>query len=184
MNSYPTDRTFVRAAADAIRRSGHIAILMEDFPAASSQPASYCQQQVRRCDVYVGVIGFRYGSLVTEGMHGDGGAVMPEAGAPSAMFSEVPPAGAPAVSYTELEFLTAAQSGIPRLLFLLDDETPIPRRLSDSNLDLVDAFRARLRAAGVIVGSFRTADRLETQVTFALTQLLHRGAVDLDLLLD
>ncbi|WP_232291931.1 DUF4062 domain-containing protein [Frankia sp. QA3] len=185
MNRYPADRAFVRAAADAVRRSGHIAISMEDFTAVSRLPASYCQEQVRRCDVYIGVIGFRYGSLVTGGLHGDGTAVARKsgtalpAGDPSGWTGS--PAGPPsrtAVSYTELEFLTAVESGIPRLVFLLHEDTPIPRSLTDRNLELVEAFRERLRSAGVTVGTFRTADSLEAQVTLALTQLRHSGEVD------
>nr|WP_308203305.1 DUF4062 domain-containing protein [Frankia gtarii] len=177
MNTYPADRAFVRAASDAVRRSGHIAISMEDFPAVSSLPASFCQEQVRECDVYIGVIGFRYGSLVAGGLHGDGTAVgavsatIAPQGDPSGRSDAAGPPRRTAVSYTELEFLTAVESGIPRLLFLLHEDTPIPRSLTDRNLDLVDDFRARLRSAGVTVGTFRTADSLEAQVTRALTHL-------------
>nr|WP_255354351.1 DUF4062 domain-containing protein [Frankia sp. ACN1ag] len=189
MNRYPADRAFVRAASDAVRRSGHIAISMEDFTAVSKVPASFCQEQVRGCDVYIGVIGFRYGSLVAGGLHGDGTAAAGEpatgrpAGDPAGFPG--PPAGLPhptPVSYTELEFLTAVETGIPRLLFLLHEDTPIPRSLTDRDLELVEAFRERLRSAGVTVGTFRTADNLEAQVTLALTQLIRHGEVDAALL--
>jgi hypothetical protein len=51
------------------------------------------RQRVRECEIYVAVVGFRYGSLV---------------------------AGA-ALSYTELEFQEATVAGKPRLVFLLDE---------------------------------------------------------------
>src|SRR6185437_9162858 len=84
------------------------------------------------CDVYVGVLGTRYGSPVRR---------------------------RPELSYTELEFGTATKAGLERLVFLLDTEageTGIP---ASGLIDLEfgarqEQFRRRVRDAGVVTQSF------------------------------
>ena len=80
-------------AERAISAAGHVIVDMADFPAADHPAAQLCAERVRGCDVYVGVLGTRYGSPVRD---------------------------KPEVSYTELEFDTATAAGLPRLVFLLD----------------------------------------------------------------
>ena len=72
------------AVERAVSAAGHVIVDMADFPAADQVPAQLCAERVRGCDVYVGVLGTRYGSPVRD---------MPE------------------VSYTELEFDTATEAG-------------------------------------------------------------------------
>jgi WD40 repeat protein len=90
---FPKGRSFVAVAKDAIRRAGHVAVEMSDFPAYPESPAELCRERVASCDVYVGLLGFRYGSLVRDER---------------------------TISYTELEFTAA--SGMPRLAFLLNPD--------------------------------------------------------------
>jgi tetratricopeptide (TPR) repeat protein len=139
----PAGRSFVQAALDAVVRAGLVPVDMRYFAAGEQKPADYCRQRVRGCDVYVGVVGFRYGSIVP----------------------------GTAVSYTELEFAEAGAAGLPRLVFLLADASQLPADLSDTDRGAVDAFRRRLRAAGLIVREFTSAANLELEVFHALTAL-------------
>ena len=122
---------------------------MAYFPARDQKPADYCQAQVLGCDVFLGLVGFRYGSPVRD---------------------------RPELSYTELEFETATTAGIPRLVFLLDERAPVPhadfhdRRYGDRQ----EGFRQRLQDSGVVTARFRTAEDLETAVLQALFDLRER----------
>jgi len=117
--AFPERRSFVDAVWAAVRRAGGVAIDMADFGARDEASAEVCRAEVLSCDVYVGVIGFRYGQLVPE----------PD----------------DEVSYTEFEFRVARQARIPRLLFLLDEATAtVPVGLVDVDRSRVDQFRQRL----------------------------------------
>ena len=107
LRQYPPDRSFAAAAEQAVTRAGGVVLDMAYFPAREDKPADYRRAQVRQADVYAGIIGFRYGSPVTD---------------------------EPDRSYTELEFESATRLGLPRLVFLLDEDAvlPLPRNwLSD-----------------------------------------------------
>ena len=131
-------------------RAGHAIADMAYFPVRDQKPAEYCRAQVRDCDVYVGLIGLRYGTPVRD---------------------------QPEVSYTELEFDAATEASLPRLVFLLDEEqeVPIPARwLLNSDPDLrarQRAFRARLRDSGMVTGTFSSPQQLGLLVLRALTDL-------------
>ena len=90
---FPSDRSFVQAALDAVGRAGMAPVDMRYFAAGDDSPADYCRRRVRECEIYVAIVGLQYGTYVP----------------------------AEQVSYTELEFLAAGEAGLPRLVFLLDD---------------------------------------------------------------
>ena len=90
---FPAGMSYIGAVKAAISACGHVIVDMAEFPAADQPPAELCIGRVRSCDVYVGVLGIRYGSPVRD---------------------------QPEVSYTELEFDTATEAGLDRLVFLLD----------------------------------------------------------------
>ena len=146
LSTFPAERSFVQVALDGVSRAGRAYVDMRYFAAREGQPADYCRERVRGCGVYVGVIGFRYGSMVP-GLD---------------------------VSYTELEFLTAGEAGIPRLVFLLDERTPLPLSMVDHDRTAAEGFRQRLQDAGVIVGRFSSPSELDLGVYQALTELLDR----------
>src|SRR5215831_5755881 len=91
LRRHPAPRSFAAAAEAAVVRAGHAVSDMAYFAARDTGCADLCARMVRRSDVYVGIVGVRYGSVVP---------------------------GRPDRSYIELEFDAATELGIPRLIFL------------------------------------------------------------------
>ena len=154
LRRFPAARSFVAAAEAAVTRAGDAVTDMAYFGARDDKPADFCQGQVRDCDVYVGLIGLRYG---------------------------VPVRDRPELSYTELEFETATETDKPRLVFLLNEDAALPipaASLLDSDPQLQTrqrAFRKRLLGAGLIVAMVASPEQLELELLHALQAVPARG---------
>ena len=108
------------------------------------------------CDVYLGILGTRYGSPVRDRRE---------------------------VSYTELEFDTATVAGLPRLVFMLDTEaehTGIPAgRFIDPEFGRrQEEFRRRVRDSGLLTQSFTDPATLGQLVERSLREMRERRRTD------
>ena len=149
LRDFPKGMSYVAAAERAVSTAGHVIVDMAGFPAADQVPAQLCADRVHGCDVYVGILGDRYGSPVR---------------------------GRRDVSYTELEFEAATEAGLPRLVFLLDtgaDDIGIPASmLIDREFGArQEAFRRRVRDSGLTVQSFVSPAGLGQLVERSLREL-------------
>ena len=149
LRNFPEGRSYVAAVERAISAAGHVIVDMADFAAAGRPPARVCADRVRGCDVYVGVLGTRYGSPVRN---------------------------MPKVSYTELEFGAATEAGLDRLVFLLDTGAadvgiPLSALLDREFGDRQDAFRRRVQDSGLTTQSFANPDALRRLVGDSLRDL-------------
>ena len=135
-----------------LRMLRHDVVSMEDYVATDDYPLHKCLADVASCDIYVGLVGWRYGYIPESDNH-DG------------------------KSITELEYHQAGASRKPRLLFLADPKADWPDDFKDSHTGEGDsgariaAFRGELETAR-LVSHFRNSDHLAGLVSVAVTQCL------------
>ena len=133
------------AVVDACVRVGVEPLVMENQAASESDPLTVCGALLDQADIYVGIIGFRYGF--------------------------VPPGQEK--SLTELEFERAGAKGIPRLVFLMSEDHPI--RATDvetgPGAEKLDRFKAEARR-GLVVAEFRSPDELKAAVVTGLVEVI------------
>jgi tetratricopeptide (TPR) repeat protein len=139
----------VAKVKEAISAAGHVIVDMADFPATGQPPAQLCADRVRECEVYVAILGTRYGSPVWD---------------------------RPDVSYTELEFEVAAEAGLDRLVFLLDTDAanvgiPVSKLIDHELGARQEAFRHRVQNSGVATQFFADPASLGQLVERSLQQL-------------
>ncbi|HEV2259697.1 MAG TPA: FxSxx-COOH system tetratricopeptide repeat protein [Streptosporangiaceae bacterium] len=149
LRNFPEKGSYVAEAERAISAAGHVVVEMAGFPAADQPAAQLCAERVRGCDVYVGVLGTRYGSPVRDRAE---------------------------VSYTELEFEAATAAGLPRLVFLLDTSAadvgiPLAELIDLKFGARQEAFRSRVQASGLVTQSFASPHQLGRLVERSLKEL-------------
>jgi Domain of unknown function (DUF4062) len=142
----PVTRSFVAAAESAVIRAGGTPVDMAYFTADSRPPAQVCREAVRSADVFVGIVGFQYGSLVADRLE---------------------------LSYTELEFQEATAMGKPRLVFLLGEGAQGTAELfrDVEHGGRQEAFRTSLSESGITVVTVTSPNSLSEALFHALIEL-------------
>jgi Domain of unknown function (DUF4062)/Tetratricopeptide repeat/NB-ARC domain len=149
LRHFPPGGSYVAEVERAVSACGHVIVDMADFSATDQPPAQVCAERVRGCDVYVGVLGTRYGSPVRDN---------------------------PEVSYTELEFDTATASGLPRLVFVLDTTAadvgiPLDQLIDPTFGARQQEFRRRVQDSGLTTQPFKNPADLSRLVERSLREL-------------
>ncbi|TEX50252.1 MAG: hypothetical protein B7C55_11705 [Actinomycetales bacterium mxb001] len=106
---------------EVVEELGMTYIGMEDFVPDESTPADYIREQVDACDLYVGILGKRYGH------------VEPGSG----------------MSMTEIEYHQAVAGSKPLRIFVMSDEAEVPEEFRDTDPEMVaklQAFKERVLA--------------------------------------
>ena len=139
-----------RLVADALSSIGYNVEAMEKYPAREDRPKTECEKDAARCDIYVGIIAWRYGYV-------------PQDDNPNGK------------SITELEYLAAGGAGRPRLMFLsANDAAWPPSELRDpaqsEDGKHIDTFRTTLNREKWF-STFRSPDQLTSKVMISVVQL-------------
>ncbi len=129
------------AAYRALRRLHHDAVAMEDYVAADVRPLDHCLADVRSCDIYVGLLGWRYGYI---------------------------PPGSDR-SITESELCEAAGAGKKVLLFFQDERLK-PAASDPEDRRRIEALRAEL-GREKMVSFFSSPEDLAAKLTAAVANL-------------
>ncbi len=126
---------------------------MEDFVLGGSvrTPLDECVTQLTSCDLYVGVLGARYGSVHQSGL-----------------------------SYTELEFDAASRLQIPRLIYMLSSTAPALSLDDLEDYDSIQKLRLfQQRAKQHLIARFTTPEELALKVaTGVINTFLHGPVVN------
>ncbi len=137
------------AVRDAILGLSLFPVGMETDPASEKRPLDLCLQQVESCDIYIGIIAWRYG-YVPDKNNDDN------------------------LSITRLEYEKAGEKGIDRFLFLLQDDAPWKTKFVDQNREEICGFR-RLLENNHKVKYFENPDELKAHVNQTLTLNVIKG---------
>lgn len=119
---------------------------MEFFGSRPERPHDVIIQELIECDLYLGILAHRYGSIE-------------------------PVSG---LSYTQLEYQTAKQERIPTMLFLIDPVQPVQHESVETDADKIRKlaeFKA-LVSAETVVEKFTTAPDLAAKVGRSLQKWL------------
>ncbi len=123
------------------RLDGYQCIRMENFGARNCDSDEYCRDRVKASDVFVALVGHRYGSCVPGSTR----------------------------SYSECEYDAAIELGKPCLVFLASENFLVPANLDESEelRERQRSFRARVQKDR-ITGYFENHEELATAVVQAI----------------
>jgi hypothetical protein len=149
LREFPAGWSYVAEVEQAISAAGHVSVDSAAFPAGDQVNAQLCAERVRECDVYVGLLGTRYGSPVRD---------------------------RPEVSYVELEFDTATEAGLGRMVFLLDTDAenagiPLSALIDHEYGARQVAFRRRVQDSELTARLFANPAELGQLVERSLREL-------------
>jgi tetratricopeptide (TPR) repeat protein len=147
LRAHPADRSYVAAAEAAVIRAGHALTDMAYLAARDASPEDYCTEMMEQADVYVGILGRRYGAAVP---------------------------ARPDLSFTELEFEAATELSLPRLVFLVGGDAAGPPQTAEHEARQ-GAFRRRVQDAGLTVAAVTSPAELEVGLLHALSELRRHG---------
>ena len=149
---YPTGLSFVDAAKAGVLDAGMTPVEHDHFGPSPGRPDVECCAYVDACDVWVGLIGLRYGNSV--------------------------PQARQKTSFVEFEYQRAIERGLPCIALLLDDDRPVEGLPPNSLFDATDpeAGRAqerfrRLLKHNHIVSPFVNPSEVRSDVAIKLLQL-------------
>jgi len=108
-STYEDFKQYRSVVFDALRKSGHRVIAMEDYVAADQRPVDKCLKDVSDANLYIGVFAFRYGYVPPE-THGN-----PDR-----------------LSIAELEFRAAESLKKPCLTFIVNESKAWPPMFDDA----------------------------------------------------
>lgn len=138
------------ALQTAITNCDSVAYGMERFVPAPIRPLDRCYEEIANSQIYVLLLGHRYGEIETDS----------------------------GKSYTELEYDKAKESGLPILAFLLDTERVgvlEKFRESDSQYEALLRFKNELKnSKEITVGTFTSEKDLQDKATRAIKETIDR----------
>lgn len=137
-----------RFVLESVRRLQLSHIGMEFFGARPDTPLKTCLEEVRKSDIVVVIVGYRYGTFASDLK----------------------------MSYSEAEYNEAISLGKPCLVYMKDEDVPVNVRdieMDPKKLKLLNKWKDTLRARHT-VATFRTANELAVQVEEDLNRLLYK----------
>lgn len=139
------------AVREAIRALDHVDVSMEHYVAEPKRPLVRCLDDVRRCDLYLGIFGHRYGY--------------------------VPPGSDRSI--TEQEYRAALKHGKDVICFLRRDDGSAPADEPETSVARLRAVRDEI-STSYLAGFFSTPDELATRASAAIVRALRLDTTPVD----
>ena len=125
-------------ANSEIRYMGFFPVGMEDFHSSGINPWKYIVEVIETSDIYIVIIGSRYGSITTDG-----------------------------ISFTQREYMYAKEKGLPVLTFIYNGELSLDASDLSINHDKFTAFVNLLETDNTVV-YFKDVNELSQKITSSL----------------